>query len=229
MVLVTLQVVLVAIHAVVFVAYTKPGWTEGRVQSSGFRPIDEALSRRPRHFVKKGNEHSPFSQPPGRDTEIAWARLLLGGNMRVAQSELAAYGPDATSVQVLQPPSKPSVSFNTSEPQYLGKMGFYHELHCLQKMKRWLYPEAYYPNATEQFLEEERQHLEHCIEWIRTAALCRGDTTLTLFEWVDGMLETKYPIPHMCVDEGQLLSWTDVEGRRVDIDVDGMIEGPSVV
>lgn len=221
-----LQIFLVVIHVVVFSVYTNSGWTAGAAESSGFRPIDDTLSRSPRHFEKKGSEHSPFSQPPGRDTDVAWARLLLGGNMRVTKSELAVYGPDATSVQVLQPPSKPSASIDTSEPQYLAKMGFYHELHCLHKMKRWLYPEAYFPNATGDFLEAERQHLEHCIEWIRTAAVCRGDTTLTLFEWVDGMLETKYPIPHMCVDEGQLLSWSEVQGRRVDIDVDGMIEGP---
>jgi Mycotoxin biosynthesis protein UstYa len=176
---------------------------------------------KPKLFEKNGHFLSPFSRPPSVATDAAWARLLEGGNMRVSQSELAHY-PNATSVRVLHAPS------DAGEPQYLAKMGFYHDLHCLHKLKRWLYPETYYINASNALMEKEREHLEHCIEWIRTAALCRGDTTLTLFEWVEGQLETKYPIPHQCVDDNALLGWSRREGRMVNIDIDGMIEGPGL-
>jgi len=79
-------------------------------------------------------------------------------------------------------------------------------------------------------MSEEKEHLEHCIEWIRTAVICRGDTTLTLFEWTgekgNERLETKYPIPHMCFNEDELLGWTEKEGMKVDIDAPGALVGP---
>jgi hypothetical protein len=138
--------------------------------------------------------------------------------MRVTPAEMSHY--QSTSVRLAD---------NSGDS--LAKMAFYHELHCLYKLKTHLYPEHYYRNASKKYMNEEREHLEHCIEWIRTAAICRGDTTLTLFEWAgeEGhkTLETKYPIPHMCYVEQDLLSWSRNEGRTVDIDEEGILVGPS--
>ncbi|KAG9238954.1 hypothetical protein BJ875DRAFT_449515 [Amylocarpus encephaloides] len=143
--------------------------------------------------------------------------MLEGGNMRITQSEMSLF-------------NSSSVRMADGSGDHLAKMGFYHELHCLYKLKTHLYPSHYYPNATPAFMEEELEHLEHCIEWIRTAAVCRGDTTLTLFEWAgkDGeeRLETKYPVPHMCYREDELLGWSRREKRMVDINVPGILEGP---
>ncbi|EPE31245.1 hypothetical protein GLAREA_12548 [Glarea lozoyensis ATCC 20868] len=179
----------------------------------GFVPAMTSVPQHLKAFAKHGNHHSPYSQPPSESTSQAWSALLSGGNMRISPSELTPY--NATSV---------SLADGTG---YLAKTGFYHELHCLYKLKTHLYPEHYYANASRDYMDEEREHLEHCIEWIRTAAICRGDTTLTLFEWVGDRLETKYPIPHMCYVEDELLSWSRKAGRMVDIDEEGILVGPS--
>lgn len=124
------------------------------------------------------------------------------------------------------PPNTTSVPLADNSGDSLAKMAFYHELHCLFTLKTHLYPSHYYPNASASFFEEETEHLEHCIEWIRVAAICRGDTTLTLFEWEDERLVTKYPVPHVCVDEEALLGWTRENGRMVDIDEEGVLVAP---
>ncbi|RDL40101.1 Uncharacterized protein BP5553_00080 [Venustampulla echinocandica] len=208
----SLQILLIAIYTVIFF-YIKPTSSQNQTNSaqlSGFPPAQETLKYQPQVFLKHGNLVSPYAKPPSPTTSRAWAELMHGGNMRISQSEMDMY--NATSVRL------------ADGSGYLAKMGFYHELHCLFKMKTWLYPEHFYPNASSEWREEERDHLEHCIEWVRTAAICRGDTTLTLFEWVDGELETKYPIPHMCVNGEELLGWS--RERIVDIDQEGALEGP---
>ena len=44
--------------------------------------------------------------------------------------------------------------------------------------------------------------IDHCLDVLRSAALCHGDTTLTTFGWAEQeqpMLNTKL-IPHKCID-----------------------------
>jgi hypothetical protein len=80
--------------------------------------------------------------PPSAATDLAWKRLLTGGNMRISAAELQPY--NTTSVPL------------ADGSGYLAKMGFYHELHCLHKIKRWLYPQYYYSHATDTEIQEER-------------------------------------------------------------------------
>lgn len=57
--------------------------------------------------------------------------------------------------------------------------------------------------------------LEHCLDILRSAALCHGDTTLTTFGWADKskpLLNTR-PIDHRCVNWDRLIS--SVEDRVV--------------
>jgi hypothetical protein len=211
------QSILILIYTTTFSVLYSYSTSSQLSPKDGFAPAMSSLFRKPRTFAKHGNHVSPYAQPPSPTTSLAWSNLLAGGNMRVTPAEMSQY-------------RSSSVLLADNSGDSLAKMAFYHELHCLYKLKTHLYPEHYYSNSSQEYMEEERDHLEHCIEWIRTAAICRGDTTLTLFEWVgeEGKerLETKYPIPHMCYIEEDLLSWSEKEGRRVDIDEDGVLVGP---
>lgn len=114
-----------------------------------------------------------------------------------------------------------------------------------KKLKRWNYRDHYYSNLPEEDLKEEEIHIgkltspiyslqkisslmsqqEHCLEWLRVAALCRSDVTLTTFQWegVNGSrLATEYPIPRQCVDSERVLEWS--EARAIDITQEGILE-----
>ena len=59
---------------------------------------------------------------------------------------------------------------------------------------------------------------DHCLELLREVIICRGDTTLSTFEWVPG---SEPPAPtvvahghHQCVKWDSLMSW--VRRRSVD-------------
>jgi hypothetical protein len=207
-----LQLLLIAIYTTVFFAIPQSSKCVRNSAFAGFAPVQKDLQYHSQLFSKTGHHSSPYAAPPSPATDLAWKRLLTGGNMRISAAELQPY--NTTSVPL------------ADGSGYLAKMAFYHELHCLHKIKRWLYPQYYYSHAPDTEMQEEAEHLEHCIEWIRTAALCRADTTLTLFEWVDSRLETKYPIPHKCADAEGLLWWSREQGRDVNIDEPGVIEWP---
>ena len=72
-------------------------------------------------------------------------------------------------------------------------------------------------------------HSEHCLDWLRVAALCRGDTTLTTLNWnKEGpvpYLDSEYPIPRRCIDWERLLDWS--EARSVDSALVAPPEDPS--
>ncbi|CAG8953112.1 hypothetical protein HYFRA_00003309 [Hymenoscyphus fraxineus] len=65
--------------------------------------------------------------------------------------------------------------------------------------------------------EHDRQHLEvhidHCIDWLRNAAMCHADTSaLAVFKWDKGehpMLNT-HRVMHKCVD------WDTMMGSHRD-------------
>ncbi|KAL7621387.1 hypothetical protein AAE478_008709 [Parahypoxylon ruwenzoriense] len=164
-----------------------------------------------RYFRKYGHWDSPFSQKAGPGLDDAWHTLLSGMNIRAPKEWLEPFGVDSVRL--------------ADGSGVLVQLGVYHELHCLKKLKHWNYRSHYYGNLSDVELKEEESHIEHCLEWLRVAALCRGDTTLTTFHWGgrDGSsLQTDYPIPHQCVNSERLLRWS--EERAVDITQEGLLE-----
>lgn len=119
---------------------------------------------------------------------------------------------------------------------YIGQLGVHHELHCLvrtaatctitvlmclsqKRIRRWIYRDHYQPNLTAAEFEENKIHIDHCIELIRVSTMCRGDTSLSTFKWLDtdhGLVtETRDVSYHSCVNYDALMDW--VRGRSLDL------------
>ncbi|KAF2711444.1 hypothetical protein K504DRAFT_489325 [Pleomassaria siparia CBS 279.74] len=179
---------------------------------STLSPAESTVRYNSTYFNKYGHlGGNPFSQPPGPELDEAWHRLLAGMNIVVSPKWLDPFG--AGSVRL------------ADNSGVLAQLGLYHELHCLKKLKRWNYRAHYYGNLSDAELKEEEVHIEHCLEWLRIAALCRSDITLTTFRWegVNGSrLATEYPVPRQCVDSERVLRWS--EDRAVDITQEGLLE-----
>ncbi|KAK2821867.1 hypothetical protein FQN49_007594 [Arthroderma sp. PD_2] len=54
-------------------------------------------------------------------------------------------------------------------------LGVYHQMHCLNRIRKSFYPERYYPNQTQ---HEVLQHTNHCFDVLRQALLCYGDISI---------------------------------------------------
>ena len=50
-------------------------------------------------------------------------------------------------------------------------------------------------------------NLDHCLEYWREATMCRGDTAITTFRWVDGFPFSRVDSEHECVNWERLDTW----------------------
>lgn len=82
-------------------------------------------------------------------------------------------------------------------------------------MRHHLYFDHYYPNLTESERLREQFHIEHCLEYWREAAMCRGDPTLTTMFWRDGLPTSRSYDDHECVDWTVMDDWA--RSRVVDL------------
>ena len=134
----------------------------------------------------------------GRDfaaVDSAWDLLLGNMSLRVDSDELAEH-------------SQSSVSL--PDGGHLAWLGVYHELHCIKMLQRMNYREHYQPDLTEQGLRDQQVHVDHCIDQLREASMCRSDTeSLTTFIWSERwdkpLLSPQRP-QHRCVDWDSLVS-----------------------
>jgi hypothetical protein len=87
---------------------------------------------------------------------------------------------------------------------------------ALQKrIRHFLYKEYYLPNMTVADIIRENQHMDHCLEYFREAAICRGDVTMSTFFWKEGIPASRVYDDHECVNFDTLDSWA--RERMVDM------------
>jgi hypothetical protein len=115
--------------------------------------------------------------------------LLNNMSVRVTADELAAHGQSSVALP---------------NGGYLAWLGVFHELHCVKMLRQWSWREHYFPNMTAREHTHQMVHIDHCIDWLRNAAICRADTSaLAVFKWADRlphpMLNT-HRVQHRCVN-----------------------------
>ncbi|KAF7945540.1 hypothetical protein EAE96_010307 [Botrytis aclada] len=179
-----LHVLLVIIYTSLSIFYV---WVYGSSQKTSLYPI-KGLDIR--YDAKPYTDYitSQFAGPPSPEVDAAWHELLSNVSIRVTGSELEAS--NQSSVELPEGGG------------YMAWLGVYHELHCIKMLRQWNYREYYHPNVTEKERPHYDIHADHCLDVLRSAALCHGDTTLTTFGWADQeqpMLNTKL-VPHKCVN-----------------------------
>lgn len=69
----------------------------------------------------------------------------------------------------------------------------------------------------------EEIHVDHCLEYWREAAMCRGDPTISTFEWLEGMPFSRVDSVSECVNWEKLDTWA--RARVVDMSDLSVLEG----
>ncbi|KAF1815939.1 hypothetical protein P152DRAFT_455666 [Eremomyces bilateralis CBS 781.70] len=152
--------------------------------------------------------HNPFVGDPSPELDNAWHGLFDRVNIRVSAKDLQYAEVD-------------SLKLADGSGDYIGLLGMHHELHCLKKIRHWIYKDFYYPNLTvgSEAYVENKVHVDHCIENIRVSTMCRADTSLNTFAWMDvskgwvtAAEDTGY---HSCANMDNLMGW--VKERSLDL------------
>jgi len=155
---------------------------------------------------------SVFAGDPSEELDLAWHNLFEDNNIRVEKADLDTLGLD--SVQL-------------ADGGYIAQLGVFHELHCLKKVRHWIFRDYYVAplNISQAEWEEWPPHINHCLEMLRVAIMCRGDVSLSTFKWI-GTSNHRVPTawdrsPHQCVNWDSLAEWT--RSRSVNISAPGTL------
>lgn len=101
-----------------------------------------------------------------------------------------------------------------------------------KRVRQYLHLNYYHPRFTPTELEREEVHIgicsgrwcrlyvanfyeDHCLEYLREVAICRGDPSITTFGWRDGRPTAHVKSDHQCIKWEKLSSWA--ESRSVDM------------
>ncbi|KAF2270618.1 hypothetical protein CC78DRAFT_611502 [Lojkania enalia] len=146
----------------------------------------------------------PWTLPPGDSLDAIWGRLLSAQNIRVTEEEFKAFVPNATN------------GVQTLDGDYVGVIGIYHHLHCLDSIRRVIRWDYYGPRATEKAIEEgvyTKEHTDHCIDSIRQALMCHPNTAFYAAHWImsekgpKADLDSTSGAMHKCVKWESLDQW----------------------
>ncbi|KAH8888971.1 hypothetical protein GQ53DRAFT_825741 [Thozetella sp. PMI_491] len=152
-------------------------------------------------------ESSPYRGPPSQAVDDAWARftespwfsggavLLAATEDDIRRSRKASDDEWFNSTVVLD---------ETNGGSYMATLEMFHQLHCLDEVRRATYPEHYQRTA-----KNWRAHVDHCIEILRQVLMCNADTGLVLFHWVIGKAAATpdFSTWHQCRDPEEVLQW----------------------
>ncbi|KAF3396581.1 hypothetical protein DPV78_008391 [Talaromyces pinophilus] len=155
---------------------------------------------------------TPFAGDPSPELDQAWHDLLEGTTIRVSKEDLDYY--NVTSLPLTDGMGFASGLFVT------------HELHCLKKVRQYIYKEVYFEDVQGFARNELKTHIDHCIETLRQGIMCRGDISLTTYTYIQGSNDVTARSwgSHQCIDFEALTAWT--RERAVDIFHPGVISKP---
>ncbi|KAI0834757.1 hypothetical protein F5Y06DRAFT_278337 [Hypoxylon sp. FL0890] len=213
MFLAVMYFILVTFYIILFARYSRmerdihamePDLFPSLARSSAFRRVNRLFS-----LTVAG---TPFAGDPNAELDQAWHDLLEGTTIRVAKEDLDYY--NVTSLPLADGSGYASELFVT------------HELHCLKKVRQWIYKDTYFTQIQGLARNELKRHIDHCIETLRQGIMCRGDVSLGTYTYLGGSRDVTARSwgEHQCIDFDALMVW--MRERAVDIFQEGVLTSP---
>ncbi|CZR55583.1 uncharacterized protein PAC_05471 [Phialocephala subalpina] len=96
--------------------------------------------------------------------------------------------------------------WNEAHGGYVAGLDIFHTLHCVNQLRKSLWPEYYFKNAK---LPVNRLHYRHCLEQIRQYVMCSGDLTPVPTRYYEsvGRNYADSDVLHTCRNFGDLREW----------------------
>ncbi|KAF9873145.1 hypothetical protein CkaCkLH20_09308 [Colletotrichum karsti] len=116
---------------------------------------------------------------PSDEVDKAWERVTAEYLIPVKESDIAAMRKDPSVVV-----SMPDNYKIDGEPTYMAKSAMYHNIHCLDYLRKAIYSDYYYPNGTDDN-PFHAYHTAHCVMILFEHLTCSGDPGVYLFRWME--------------------------------------------
>ncbi|KAK5120448.1 hypothetical protein LTR85_006387 [Meristemomyces frigidus] len=190
----------------------------GRLPGQWLPEADEGVEYETRRFKGSFRLQSPWTGV-GPETDSAWGNITnapVGGAIGITKEQWEAVN------EYHDYPVMLDEDHGTG--QYLASLDVFHQLHCLDLLRKSTHPGYYdehegsFAGASPRVIEG---HLEHCVETLRQTLMCHGDMSLLTYNWVEGraMPYPNFNTIHTCKNWDKLVAWNmqrDVTTEWVD-------------
>ncbi|KAF9269955.1 hypothetical protein L218DRAFT_4111 [Marasmius fiardii PR-910] len=139
-----------------------------------------------------GTDIPIYDQEPSEEVDAAWQDLYEYAYNKIPR-EQAALIPNRTYPVLGQ------------EDHYMIALDVFHQLHCLNEMRKAMYPE-YYPLTPEGI---HTPHMRHCISSLRQSLMCSADVTPIVWQWSERSKAAKErnDVVHTCRNFDKIKEW----------------------
>lgn len=139
------------------------------------------------------------SNPPSDEVDAAWEDLYNVFGISAIPRESAVLLPNET------------IHVPGDKSHYLVGLDVFHQLHCLNRIRKALYP-VYYPPDEREDAETRARHLSHCVNSIRQSIQCSSDISAIVFEEDTRPL---FEIVHSCRNFTKIREWAIEHRARI--------------
>ncbi|KZT00105.1 uncharacterized protein LAESUDRAFT_688551 [Laetiporus sulphureus 93-53] len=160
-------------------------------------PAQESIVYEVRRFNPVLHQNDSGSEYKGQSDAVdaRWDALLEYGISRITEEE-------AKKMVELSAP------IPGDEDHVIMSLAIFHEIHCLNALRKMLHPEYYRPSPPE-LTPTPEEHADHCIDWIRQTLMCSVDINPMVYEWEE---EKQVAIPklsalHLCRSFDAVNEW----------------------
>ncbi|KAJ7124761.1 hypothetical protein C8R43DRAFT_853212, partial [Mycena crocata] len=144
-----------------------------------------------------GHDLPIYDQHPSDEVDKAWEGLYEFAYSKIPRNQ-AIYLANTT-YPILQDISgdKPTT--------YMLALDVFHELHCLDEIRKAMYPD-YYPHSSEGI---NTSHMRHCLSSLRQSIMCTADISTIVWQWSEKSQAAKErsDILHTCRDFTKIQDW----------------------
>ncbi|KZT37528.1 hypothetical protein SISSUDRAFT_1106600 [Sistotremastrum suecicum HHB10207 ss-3] len=162
-------------------------------------PAQHVIKYELRTFAKLG-ALSKYHGPPTDETDEAWNSLYPVGMSRISKEEASRIANWTERIP--------------GDDHYVVQLDAWHQIHCLNLIRKALLPERYGPSRLfDSVLENDDtpfDHVDHCVNILRENIVCNADTTPNVFQWNEDkqMMFPHFDSVHMCRDWDAVKEWT---------------------
>lgn len=103
-----------------------------------------------------------------------------------------------------------SVQLSDGTNRVIFSLSVFHNLHCLNYIRKFIFRNGNYKDMfPESDLENQLNHVGHCVDMIRQSLICEGDIAISTYDWkMDHLLPwPNFRVAHECVDWDSIMAW----------------------
>ena len=122
--------------------------------------------------------------------------------------------------------------FTYDPDHYIVELDVFHQLHCLNMLRKLVYPDAYKMDLTSgsETAAENVFHMEHCYEQLRQSLQCSSDISTIFWEWSEKKQKMVGNVgtTHTCKNFDMIRQWAVDHKAQTDLNFTEHVHGAPI-